>query len=224
MRSRALRGLDAIEAVGVLDGEVAAGWRTRLETAGRIVDTPARAEGRDGAETYLSDLLRELRPGDDERERGRFVRFEGAARLLAAAGLIDSDDWEDRLNRQMGWPPQEEQRAREVELNAGGTQAELLAVLPGPDEVRGGFRLLLVLRFDDALTFLLEGESDPTTDARGLLGWSVRDDRGTRYSQAGSGGSDTEQRITFRTAPPSDAEWIELSHRENADAAFRVGL
>ena len=134
-----LAGLEALVAAGALTQAEAKPWRAALQ------GPPAPAAPADlarHAEATLSALLARV-PAGPGHDDVALERFEGALNLLSAIGAVDAAAWDARLRERAGWPSDEEERAVELALNAGGTQAELVAILPGPAEPRGGFRLAL---------------------------------------------------------------------------------
>jgi hypothetical protein len=117
----------------------------------------------------------------------------------------------------MGWPSEEELR----ELNAGGSQEELLAVLAGPSEAVDGVRVQFALRFSDGISVLIRRDGGFREDED----WwdsELVDDLGGSYMSSGGGGGAAEMWLSFRTAPPAEASWVEL--RGVASGPIRVGL
>jgi hypothetical protein len=151
--------LGALRAVGLLGADEAEAWRPRLMGAGVERPVPSGRTRRAAGE-LLEDLL-EAVPVDDEGRGEDFRRFEGALSALQAVGAA-SGDWYGRLARRMGWPTADEVS----ELNEGGTERDLRAVLPGPNEALDGVRVLCVLRFDDGVSVLLRVDDgdDPFED------------------------------------------------------------
>jgi hypothetical protein len=195
--------LGALRAVGLLDADEARAWRLRF--AGPGVERPAPSEKtREAAGELLQQLL-EAVPVDDGAGGDDFFRFEGALFALQSVGAASSGWWE-RLARRMGWPTAEEVG----ELNVGGTQKELRAVLAGPNEAVDGVRVLCALRFDDGVSVLLRVDDgvDPIEDDP--FDFELSDDVGTSYSLGGGGGA-KDIRIVYRTPAPADATWLELS-------------
>jgi hypothetical protein len=212
----ALDGVDALEAAGVLDRESAAAWRDRFRRDARGEDAPPprpAPEQRAAAEGLLEDLLEAGEAGEH--------RFDGALQVLSMAGAADPDAWDARRRAAYGWESREEELEAERELNAGGTQAELVAVLPGPPERRAGCRVVYALRFADGLTFMIDRDGAEAPD---WPQWRLTDDAGTEYWPGGGSGGDGEEEVTVRTAPPADATWVELSLRGTPEATFRIAL
>jgi hypothetical protein len=148
--------LGALRAVGLLDADEARAWRLRF--AGPGVERPAPSEKtREAAGELLQQLL-EAVPGDDDGRGDDFSRFEGALFALQAVGAA-SGEWDERLAQWMDWPTADEVR----QLNAGGTQKQLRAVLAGPAEAVDGVRVLCALLFEDGVSVLLrvDGGVDP---------------------------------------------------------------
>jgi hypothetical protein len=161
------------------------------------------------ADELLAELLAQVPPGDDIAG-AELNRFEGALHALATIDAVDADAWDERLRRHMGWPSREEELAEERRLNAGGTEEELLAVLPGPPGAVDGVRVLFALRFSDGISFELYRDDD-RVDVDDFLDWhDLSDDVGTRYMGGGGGGGGRSWHATFRTAPPPQASWVEL--------------
>ena len=207
--------LGALEAVGLLDANEARAWRLRF--AGPSMERPAPSEKtREAAGELLQQLL-EAVPVDDGPGGDDLFRFEGALFALEAVGAASSGWWE-RLARRMGWPTAEEVG----ELNVGGTQKELRAVLAGPKEAVAGVRVLCALRFDDGVSVLLRVDDgvDPIEDDP--FDFELSDDVGTSYSLAGGGGGGRDRRIVYRTPAPANATWLELSRP--GSQAIRISL
>ena len=207
--------LGALRAVGLLDADEAEAWRLRLTGPG--VERPAPSDTtRQAADELLHELLDAV-PEDNGGRGEEFMRFEGALGALQAVGAA-SREWYDRRARRMGWPT-----AAEVEeLNAGGTQKDLRAVLAGPAEAVDGVRVLCALRFDDGVTVLLRLESrgDPFEDDP--FDFELFDDVGTSYLSSGGGGGAREVRISYSTPAPADARWLEL--RREGSRPIRIPL
>jgi hypothetical protein len=196
--------LGALQAVGLLDADEARAWRLRF--AGPGVERRAPSEKtREAAGELLQQLL-EAVPVDDGVRGDDLFRFEGALFALQSVGAATSVWWE-RLARRMGWPTSEEVG----ELNVGGTQKELRAVLAGPNEAVDGVQVLCALRFDDGVTVLLRVDDgvDPIEDHP--FDFVLSDDVGTSYSMAGGGGGAKDIRIVYRTPAPANATRLELS-------------
>jgi hypothetical protein len=207
--------LGALRAVGLLDADEAEAWRLRLTGPG--VERPAPSDRtRQAASEMLQELLAAV-PPEDEGRGDEFMRFEGALDAFRAVGAA-SGEWYDRLARRMGWPTATEVR----ELNAGGTEKDLRAVLSGPAEAVDGVRVLCALRFDDGVTVLLrlEGRGDPFEDDP--FDFELFDDVGTSYSSSGGGGGSREVRISYGTPAPADATWLEL--RRGGSRSIRIPL
>jgi hypothetical protein len=207
--------LGALRAVGLLDADEAEAWRLRM--AGPGMERPAPSERTREAAGELLQALLEAVPVDDDSRGDDFFRFEGALFALQAVGAA-SGVWWERLARRMGWPTADEVR----ELNAGGTQKELRAVLAGPAEAVDGVRVLCALLFDDGVTVLLrvDGRVDPFEDDR--FDFELFDDVGTSYSPAGGGGGAEEIRILYGTPVPAGATWLEL--RRAGSRPIRISL
>jgi hypothetical protein len=208
----------ALRAVGLLAPEEAELWRARLAS-------PPDEQGvaGDGARSEAAELLTELlevvppakaAPGRAER----LTRFQAALAALRAIGAAGTE-WEERLSERMG-----RQSPETVgKLNAGGTEQELVAVCLGPPEV-GGKRVLYALRFADGISFAIRSARSPDGRRRGKYPWeySLRDDVGTTYAPGGGGGCELDRHISFRTAPPPAASWVELVG--DADTPIRLAL
>ena len=207
--------LGALRAVRLLDADEAEAWRLRLTGPG--VERPAPSDTtRQAADGLLHELLDAV-PEDNGGRGEEFMRFEGALGALQAVGAA-SREWYDRRARRMGWPT-----AAEVEeVNAGGTQKDLRAVLAGPAEAVDGVRVLCALRFDDGVTVLLRLESrgDPFEDDP--FDFELFDDVGTSYLSSGGGGGAREVRISYSTPAPADARWLEL--RREGSRPIRIPL
>jgi hypothetical protein len=207
--------LEALRAVGLLDADEAEAWRLRL--AGPGAERPAPSERTREAAGELLQALLEAVPVDDDGRGDDFFRFEGALFALQAVGAA-SGDWWERLARRMGWPTADEVG----ELDVGGTQKELRAVLAGPAEAVDGVRVLCALLFDNGVSVLLRFEDgvDPFEDDR--FDFELFDDVGTSYSPAGGGGGAEEVRILYGTPAPADARWLEL--RRAGSRPIRISL
>jgi hypothetical protein len=218
----ALAGVDALEAAAVLDSAAAADWWRVLsaEAAGGAPVT-VDAQIRERAQRFLEAALETL-PRDPEWDDPAVQRFEAAVHMLGAVGAIDRRAWGDRFREHVGWPAEEVELAEEAELNAGGTERELLGVVPGPAEARGGYRLVLMLRFTDGLSFLIDKDSVETADIE-WPDWRLADDAGTSYWGGGGGGHD-EENLSFRMPVPPQSRWVELSLESRPDVRFRVSL
>src|SRR3954471_9540075 len=218
---RALAGVDALAAGGGVGAEQAGTWRARLcADDGPRPDVATETSARAGA--LLDELLAGV-PSDPEWDDERHERFAGALELLAAARAGRRRRWDERTRRHLGWPTLEEELAQTRSLNAGGTEVELLAVLPGPAERRAGYRVVLVLRFADGVNVLLDREEDDAP-ADEWPDWRLSDDAGTAYMPGGGGGGDGDQHVSFRSAPPPDARWLEVALEGHPEATFRVAL
>ena len=215
-RGRVAGAFGALRAVGLLGADEAEAWRPRLMGAG--VERPVPSETtRRAAGELLQDLLKAV-PEDDEGRGDDFRRFQGALNALQAVGAA-SGDWYDRLARRMDWPTPDEVSER----NEGGTERDLRAVLPGPDEALDGVvRVLCVLRFDDGVSVLLRVEDgdDPFEDDPFDI--ELVDDVGTSYSSSGGGGGGRELKISYSTPVPTDATWLEL--RRERSRPIRIPL
>jgi hypothetical protein len=203
-----LDALEALEAAGALSAEAAARWRRRFAGA---ADEPVPVVVREHAERLLTAWLEAVPRGHDAVRR-----FQGASELLAAVGAVDGVVWDARLRERAGWPSAEEELALEAERNAGGTEADLLAVFPGPPQTAGGHRLLLVLCFADGVTFRLDGCAPGDWPE-----WTLTDDLGAEYVQDGGSSDGHSETISFGQAVPPTATWIELARD---DIRFRVPL
>jgi hypothetical protein len=206
-------GAAALEAVGLVTPAERAGWRAALD------DPEVGGARLPEAEALLTELLERV-PPDDEGLGDELNLFEGAAAALDAIGAVDGMEWEERTGRHMSWPTDEEERA----WNAGGTEAELLAVLRGPAEAVDGVRVLFALRFADGISFQIQREGSGGVwvgEEMPDLG-TLRDDVGTRYSPGGSASGGHSEYMNFRTAPPPEASWVELT--DIASTPIRVML
>jgi hypothetical protein len=212
----ALVGLEALEVAGVVSAASASRWRVVFarEAGGerRVVAGP---EVSARAERFLAGLLDTLRP-DVEGDVANVLRFEAAVEVFSAVGAVDRGEWYARLDERRSG---EEERAEEL----GGTEAELIDVIPGPGEVRRGHRLLLVLRFANGVSLMVDKRREETSDDEGP-GWELTDDVATSYRYSGGGGGGESEYISFRPPIPAEATWIQLSLDGQADVSFRVSL
>lgn len=212
-----LDGVEALAAAGAISREEAAKWRAGLEAdATRGRRSAAAPDPR--AEAVLAELLDALAPDPEDDEAG-LDRFEGALRLLSAAGLADAGEWDARLRERAGWPTAAQELAEERDRGAGGTQVDLVSVHAGPPEGRGGRRLAVLLRFADAVEVLLD-----KAPGAGWSEWELRDSSGTAFGPRGAGGGDESESVSFAGAIAPDAEWVELTQADRPDVAFRVPL
>jgi hypothetical protein len=204
--------IGALRAVGLLAEEEAEAWRARLLASDEEPPSAPQTAGETGEE-LLEELFDSVAP--DDETGGELGRFQGALGALRTVGAGEFD-WDERLRRRMGWPSEEELR----ELNAGGSQEELLAVLAGPTEAADGVRVPYALRFSDGISILIRCEGGRRDDDW----WDAElvDDLGTRYAPSGGGGGAAEMWLSFRTAPPPEASWVEL--RGVASEPIRVDL
>jgi hypothetical protein len=206
-------GLEALEVAGAVPAASASRWRAVLvrEAGGerRVVAGP-EVSGR--AERFLADLLDALGP-DLEEDVANVLRFQAAVELFSAVGAVDGREWYARQERRSG----EEGGAEEL----GGTEAELIDVIPGPGEVRGGHRLVLVLRFADGVSVMVDKGTEGKDE---WPEWELSDDVGTSYRWSGGGGGHETEHISFRTPIPADATWIQLSREDQPEVSFRVSL
>jgi hypothetical protein len=141
-------------------------------------------------------------------------RFDGALDALTRVGVADREIWDRRLRERTGRPSAEDEEELVRRLNAGGTEQELVAVVPGSDRSVDGVRVLYALRFTDGISLTLwraaATGADLGSERGGPWEWELRDDLGTEYEGGGFSGSDVEQHMQFRTAPPVGASWIEF--------------
>jgi hypothetical protein len=210
---RVAGGLGDLRAVGLITEEEAEAWRARLLAP--VEERPSAAPAaRERAEGLLRELFEPVAPDDETGVE--LARFQGAVAALRAVGAA-APEWDERLRRRMGWPSEEELR----ELNAGGSREELLAVLAGPAEAADGVRVPFALRFSDGITVLIRRDGGVDEDEEW---WDAElvDDLGSRYTSSGGGGGAAEMWLTFRTAPPAEATWVEL--RGLASEPIRVDL
>lgn len=213
LEGRVAGTVGALVRVGLLSAEEAPLWRKRLsasERAAPVAAAPVRAQ----AARALGGLLDRV-PSDGQIGDRDYHRFEGALEALSEVGAADYDEWDAHLRERLGRPSEQEELAEMRELNAGGTEQELLAVIAGPAEVVDGVRILYALRFADGISFV--GRREPPAeeienpaDAGDFLDFGLRDDLGTGYFPAGGGGGDDDLHVSFSTAPPADASWVEL--------------
>jgi hypothetical protein len=209
-------GLEALEVAGAVSVASASRWRAVLarEAGGerRVVAGP-EVSGR--AERFLADLLDALGPGLEE-DVANVLRFEAAVEVFSAVGAVDGREWYARSRERRSG---EEGGAEEL----GGTEAELIDVIPGPAEVRRGHRLVLVLRFADGVSVMVDKDREEALDDD-WPGWELSDDVGTSYRLSGVGGGRETEHVSFSTPIPAEATWIQLSLEDQADVSFRVSL
>jgi hypothetical protein len=213
--------LGALRAVGLLGADEAEAWRLRLSGLGLERPTPSD-ETRRAADQLLQELL-EAVPVDDGGRGDDLRRFQGAMVALRAVGA-SSGGWYERLCRRMGWPTAAEIATSDeiAELNAGGTQRDLRAVLAGPAQAVDGVRVLCALLFEDGVSLVLRLEPGIDPFEHDLGDFELVDDVGTPYSLAGAGGGARELRLTYRKAAPAEARWLEL--RRAGSRPIRIPL
>lgn len=219
----ALAGVEALAAVGAITRESSVSWSeefARAAAAGRVLSTTAPEDVQHHGEALAEQLLACLLEDPDEDDEN-FERFDGAVELLGAIGAIDPLAWDARMRERAGWPTQEAELEETRRLNAGATEVELLAVIAGPGEPRKGHRLIAALRFSDGISFLIDKDDAPDFE---WPDWRLADDLGTDYRPDGSGGSDHDEHVSFRTAVPDQAAWVELVCEQDAAIGFRVTL
>lgn len=198
---RVAGAVGALRAVGLLAPEEADKWEARVTTLG--AETPVASEPvRRQAAELLAELLEAVPAGKDAAAGTDASRFLGALAALAQLGAAGAE-WDERLRQRLGWSAE-----TSPGLNAGGTEQDLIAVLAEPPEAVDGMRVLYALRFADGISFTLHGE-------RSFEDWqpweySLRDDAGTTYAPGAAGGGGVQRQISFRSAPPHDASWVEL--------------
>jgi hypothetical protein len=203
-------GLEALAITGAVSEASATEWRERL-----ACQEPALADPglRESGERLLEALLEASDP--------KLVDFGAALGLLRAVGAVDYPYWDARRRERLGQPSAEEERAVRVRINADATHVDLLDVVPGPAESRHGYRLLLVWRFSDGVSFDLDKEDAAYVD---WPEWHLSDDLGTAYTRGGVSGDDDSDQASFRTPIPARAAWIELGLKQHAGVSFRVTL
>ncbi|RKQ90246.1 hypothetical protein C8N24_0045 [Solirubrobacter pauli] len=139
---------------------------------------------------------------------------------LEAAGVLSpeaADTWRGRLEREAARPREPDRYVGEPATDS--TEAELLQVLTGPDEPRGGYRLLLLLRFADGVVCQLDKDDAEDDD---WPEWILVDATGTVYDTGGEGGSDTDVSVAFSPGVPDGVGWVELRLGGRDDVVFRV--
>jgi hypothetical protein len=206
--------LGALASVGLLSAEEEARWRERL-AASQSEPVPAAVGTRlrDCGDALLAELLAGVR-SDSGWEDPAWDLFNGALDALVGVGAVDRDEWDRRWRVALGRPSIEEERELGRRLNAGGTEQDLRAIIPGPLGSVSGAGVLYALLFADGISLHLWRDPDVAQDDDDLIDFwdrvELRDDRGTFYMPGGSGGSERDYHMSFRTAPPVDATWIEV--------------
>lgn len=217
---RVAGAIDAFELAGLLDADEVEAWRAELSEPAfeRPVASPT-------VQAKAAELLEELLaavPHNDDECSPELERFEGAIAALTHIGVA-SAEWDQRLREWLGRPTAEKEEALVRALNAGGTEQELVAVLAGPEVAIDGMRVVHGLRFSDGVSFTLRRE-DARDDRGDFAFWDLelRDDLGTEYHAGGSSGSELEEHMSFRTAVPAEASWLELASADGS--AVRIEL
>ena len=101
-----------------------------------------------------------------------------------------------------------------------GTQLDLLGLQAGPDVEHAGFRVLLAVRFADALVVTVETPDDRD----GVVPeWVLTDDLGTEYWFDGASGAE-EAELVFRPGPPPGPRSLGLRLEGAEGVAFEVDL
>lgn len=138
---------------------------------------------------------------------------------LEAAGVLSpeaAETWRGTFEREAARPREPDRYVGEPTTDSA--EVELLQVLTGPDAWRGGYRLLLIMRFADGVVCQLD--TDDAEDDWPM--WTLVDAFGTVYDSGAEGGSDTDVFVTFSPGVPDGVGWVELRLGGRDDVVFRV--
>lgn len=139
---------------------------------------------------------------------------------LEVAGVLSpeaAEAWRGTFEREAARPREPDRYVGEPSTDS--TELDLLQVLTGPDEPRGGYRLLLLLRFADGVVCQLDKDESEDDD---WPEWTLVDATGTVYDTGAEGGSDTDVFVTFSPGVPDGVGWVELRLGGRDDVVFRV--
>lgn len=214
-RERPARTAGAVEALctaGLLSEEEAVRWRS---WAANGLGAPVVLD--ESLAPRASELLEAMMSAAGSAHDGALAtnRIWGALEALSAVGVADESEWDRRWRELTGLPSEEEERKQLRQLNAGGTEQDLLAVILGPGERAGGFRLLYVLLFSDGVTlkFMRDAASDELVFSQMSAIFELielRDNLATDYRGGGFSSTDGEYTSAYRTPAPSGAKWLEV--------------
>jgi hypothetical protein len=219
---KALAGVEALvaaDAVPAADGEAWAA-RLRAEAAGGAGRPDPGPAVRARADAVLAGHLGRLPDGAEPPDEA-LQRFEGVLHLLSAVGAADAGAWDARQRERAGWPTAEEELGAEQD-DQDGTEAVVLGVQAGGPLRDGGDRVVLVVRFADAVTVEVaraDRSRDPDWPA-----WRLADDLGTGYWCSGEDDDGDVERVTFQPGPPPGARRLVLGLVDRPDVRIEVAL
>ena len=104
-----------------------------------------------------------------------------------------------------------------------GLAHDLVAVVAGPPEYRAGHRVLVVLRFANAVVCEIDRDDEVAPEIDEPF-WRLADDLGTDYQPERFGGGPDEHTTWYSPAVPEGARWLEISLDGVPEATFRVTL
>ena len=149
----------------------------------------------------------------DRLERGVISREYAFAGLeaLEAAG-VDTAEWREVLDapiEHLGFDD--------------GLAHDLVSVVAGPPEYRAGHRVLVLLRFANAVVCEVDRDDEIAPEIDDPV-WRLADDLGTDYQFQGFGGGPDGHTTWYSSAVPESARWLEVSLDEVPEATFRIAL
>jgi hypothetical protein len=197
--------LQALAAIGLLDGSEVAAWRERFEEVRGHEEVVVDAALRERAERYLESLLLDSPPEDEGpdplasalqvlEEIGVLGEEESGRWLERAYAAEDADDDED--DDDDDWPAFDER--------------ELRRVLLGPSEETGGFRVTSVELYSQGVVVRWSARGGEVGGAEPEPDLVLSDDMGTVYEPTGGGSAGGGSELTrgeaeFVPAVPDEA-------------------
>jgi len=149
----------------------------------------------------------------DRLEGGAISREYALAGLeaLEAAG-VDTAGWREVLDAPI-----------EHRIVDNGLARDLVTVVAGPPEYRAGHRVLVILRFANAVVCEVDRDEEIAPEIDDPV-WRLADDLATDYRFAGFGGGPDRHTTWYSSAVPEGARWLEVSLDEVPEATFRIAL
>jgi len=225
--------LDAIEALGVVESETIARWRSSTQN-GAIPGVDRAGPTLEAVQARIKEMLTELgcRTSESEEARRRFFDVANAATSMEFVDREVMRVWREETYA----PPSGEGRRRGRFTATFGMQSlgDLVAVRDPPSERKGGFRPTAIELFSEGVLARWQ-HIQPEPDYDGAIAWPgdevervltlpptefrLSDDLGTNYSR-GMGGTRaqrlnsgcflTEGISTFEPAVPDAARRLRL--------------